>query len=170
MRIRASLVQQIATATLPTAKAFDELPSGRKQANHEGGLHSRVIVFRTHQAKIMPNTCLKGRSGRRSRRSWRYGRRSVKPSAQNSGRDLQRAIGDLDVGSYDVGSRHTVRDVLVAMSLLVYVVVFDAAGEEAELGESLAAGFESWRTEIWGRSGSVRWVPSSSHGLRLATL
>src|SRR5215467_12273032 len=76
VRIRASLVQQIATATLPTAKAFDKLPSGRKQANHEGGPHSRVIMFMTHQAKIMPNTCLKGRSGRRSRRSWRYGWRS----------------------------------------------------------------------------------------------
>src|SRR5262245_59527925 len=36
------------------------------------------------------------------------------------------------------------------MSLLVYVVVIDAAGEVSELGESLAAGFESWRTEVWG--------------------
>src|SRR5215475_7683455 len=36
------------------------------------------------------------------------------------------------------------------MSLLIYVVVTDAAGEESELGESLAAGFESWRTEVWG--------------------
>ena len=36
------------------------------------------------------------------------------------------------------------------MSLLVYVVVLDAAGEEAEIGESLPAGFESWRTEVWG--------------------
>ena len=36
------------------------------------------------------------------------------------------------------------------MSLLVYVVVTDAWGEESELGESLAAGFESWRTEVWG--------------------
>lgn len=36
------------------------------------------------------------------------------------------------------------------MSLLVYVVVTDASGEESELGELLAAGFESWRTEVWG--------------------
>lgn len=36
------------------------------------------------------------------------------------------------------------------MSLLVYVVVTDASGGESELGESLAAGFESWRTEVWG--------------------
>jgi len=41
-------------------------------------------------------------------------------------------------------------DLLVAVSLLVYVVVLDAVGEEAELGEPLAAGFESWRTEVWG--------------------
>jgi len=34
--------------------------------------------------------------------------------------------------------------------LVVYVVVTDASGEESELGESLAAGFESWRTEVWG--------------------
>lgn len=36
------------------------------------------------------------------------------------------------------------------VSLLVYVVVTDASGEESELGESLAAGFESWHTEVWG--------------------
>ena len=36
------------------------------------------------------------------------------------------------------------------MSLLVYVVVTDASGERSELGETLAAGFESWRTQVWG--------------------
>jgi len=36
------------------------------------------------------------------------------------------------------------------MSLVVYVVVTDASGEESGLGESLAAGFEVWRTEVWG--------------------
>jgi hypothetical protein len=36
------------------------------------------------------------------------------------------------------------------VSLVVHVVVTDASGEESELGESLAAGFESWRTEVWG--------------------
>lgn len=36
------------------------------------------------------------------------------------------------------------------MSLLVYVVVTDASGEESKLGESLAAGFESSRSEVWG--------------------
>ncbi|MBO0835432.1 MAG: hypothetical protein J2P28_07925 [Actinobacteria bacterium] len=36
------------------------------------------------------------------------------------------------------------------VSLLVYVVVTDASGQESTLGESLAAGFESWRTEVWG--------------------
>jgi hypothetical protein len=41
------------------------------------------------------------------------------------------------------------------MSLLVYVVATDASGEESQLGDSLAAGFESWRTEVWG-SPSVR--------------
>ena len=35
------------------------------------------------------------------------------------------------------------------MSLLVYVVT-DASGQESQQGESLAAGFESWRTEVWG--------------------
>jgi hypothetical protein len=34
--------------------------------------------------------------------------------------------------------------------LLVYVVVTDASGQESEQGETLAAGFESWRTEVWG--------------------
>jgi hypothetical protein len=37
-----------------------------------------------------------------------------------------------------------------AVSLLVYVVVTDASGRKSELGETLAAGFESWRTEVWG--------------------
>jgi hypothetical protein len=41
------------------------------------------------------------------------------------------------------------------MSLLVYVVATDASGEESKLGDSLAAGFEPWRTEGWG-SPSVR--------------
>jgi hypothetical protein len=36
------------------------------------------------------------------------------------------------------------------VSLLVCVVVTDAFGEESELGESLAAGFGLWRTEVWG--------------------
>ena len=36
------------------------------------------------------------------------------------------------------------------MSLLVYVVVTNASGEQSELGETLAAGFESWRTQVWG--------------------
>jgi hypothetical protein len=38
-----------------------------------------------------------------------------------------------------------------APELAGYVVVTDAAGAESELGESLAAGFESWRTEVWRR-------------------
>jgi hypothetical protein len=35
------------------------------------------------------------------------------------------------------------------VSLLVYVVVTTASGEQSELGERLAAGFESWRTQVW---------------------
>jgi hypothetical protein len=41
------------------------------------------------------------------------------------------------------------------VSLRVYVVVPDADGRESKLGESLAAGFESWRTHVWG-SAQVR--------------
>jgi hypothetical protein len=47
------------------------------------------------------------------------------------------------------------RGLLVAVSLLVYLVVTDASGRQSEAGEMLAAGFESWRTEVWG-SAQVR--------------
>lgn len=36
------------------------------------------------------------------------------------------------------------------MSLLVYVTVTSAVGVRSELGEKLPAGFESWRTLVWG--------------------
>jgi hypothetical protein len=53
--------------------------------------------------------------------------------------------------------------------LLVYVVVTDASGNESEAGEPLAAGFESWRTQVWEIRMSVRLAPRSSPGSLRAT-